>query len=272
MHEAWSIGASYLIRAAKDRSLFNGKNRNEPSEKLWEALELKPVKGRLSVIVPRKKDRSQREAQVTVQYGRVELRPPYRVSTARSGELGPIIVTAILVQEENPPKGEQPIEWMLLTDLSVTSFREAKEKIGWYEKRWTIECYHKVMKSGFKVEACQLHTVDRLYRFITLVSILAVRLQAMTHLARQTPDKSCEEILTKDEWRALYCKVNRTQKPPQKPPDIKIAILWIAILGGYLARNSDPPPGSIVIWRGWQRLTEITDDWIIFSNKLVGKG
>ena len=31
----------------------------------------------------------------------------------------------------------------------------------------------------------------------------------------------------------------------------------LARLGGYLARASDPPPGTIVMWRGMSRLTDI---------------
>jgi hypothetical protein len=31
----------------------------------------------------------------------------------------------------------------------------------------------------------------------------------------------------------------------------------IAQLGGYLARETDPPPGNTVIWRGLSRLTDI---------------
>ena len=31
----------------------------------------------------------------------------------------------------------------------------------------------------------------------------------------------------------------------------------MAKLGGYLARASDPPPGNLVIWRGFSRLNDI---------------
>lgn len=272
LQEAKNLNASYVIRAAKNRSLFNGKNRNEPSQKLWDEISNQPIGGRFAVNVSRQKERKERVANVTVQYGKITLRPPRRLPSARSESLIPIEITAILVKEENPPNSKDALEWMLLTDIAVKSFKEAREKIHWYEKRWTIECYHKVMKSGFKVESCQLHTVARLNRFISLISVLAIRLHAMTNLARQHPNDSCEKVLTKEEWQALYCKINRVQNPPPIPPSLEKSTLWIAILGGYLNRKSDPPPGSIVIWRGWKRLTDITDDWILFTRKDVGKG
>ena len=122
------------------------------------------------------------------------------------------------------------------------------------------------MKSGFRVEKSQLQTVDRLKKFIALISVLAIHIHWMTYLTREKPDLSCEVILTKDEWQALDCKINRASKPSKKIPDLKTAVTWIAILGGYLNRNSDPPPGSMVLWRGWRRLAEIVDDWLIFRN------
>ncbi|WP_331326924.1 hypothetical protein [Methylobacterium fujisawaense] len=34
-------------------------------------------------------------------------------------------------------------------------------------------------------------------------------------------------------------------------------LLQIALLGGYLARSRDPPPGNILVWRGLTRLHDI---------------
>ena len=36
--------------------------------------------------------------------------------------------------EENPPAGEEPIEWLLLTDMTVNSMEGACEKLQWYPK------------------------------------------------------------------------------------------------------------------------------------------
>lgn len=137
--------------------------------------------------------------------------------------------------------------------------------------RWQIEYYHKTIKSGFKVESSRLHTVERIYRYISLVSILAVRVLALTHEARVNPNKSCEEILSHAEWSSLYVKLKRTTDVPKKPPTVKEALTMIAILGGYLNRKSDPQPGAIVLWRGWKRLSDIVDDWELFLKKDVGK-
>jgi hypothetical protein len=46
-------------------------------------------------------------------------------------------------------------------------------------------------------------------------------------------------------------------KPYLRPKTISDYLTKIARLGGYLARASDPPPGSMVMWRGLARLTDI---------------
>ncbi|UUM20808.1 IS4 family transposase [Mycoavidus sp. SF9855] len=60
------------------------------------------------------------------------------------------------------------------------------------------------------------------------------------------------------EWQALYCRTHGTKHPPSDPPTLNQAILWIAKLGGYLARKHDLPPGPTVLWRGFMALHEAT--------------
>ena len=41
---------------------------------------------------------------------------------------------------------------------------------------------------------------------------------------------------------------------PEKPPNLREAIHWIAGLGGFLRRKGDGDPGLITFWRGWNKL------------------
>jgi hypothetical protein len=271
LQECNQLQASFVIRAAKDRALWNGKNKNETELRLWEAVSAAPIKGKYKLKISGQNGESDREAQIAVRYTEITIRPPSRRPGAKSEPLMPVKVTAILATEIDPPRNADPIEWLLLSDLKVKSFPDALEKIQWYKIRWQIEYYHKTIKSGFKVESSRLHTIERIYRYISLVSILAVRILALTHEARLNPNKSCEEVLSPVEWSALFAKVNRTTDIPKEPPNIKDAMIMIAKLGGYLNRKSDPPPGAIVIWRGWKRLSDVVDDWSLFLKKDVGK-
>jgi hypothetical protein len=43
-----------------------------------------------------------------------------------------VTVTAILAQEEHPPRGEKPIQWILLTNLTVQTLEQAQQMFDWY--------------------------------------------------------------------------------------------------------------------------------------------
>jgi hypothetical protein len=48
-------------------------------------------------------------------------------------------VTVLLATEAHAPAGEDPLAWMLLTNLPVETPEEAIEKLSWYLCRWQIE-------------------------------------------------------------------------------------------------------------------------------------
>jgi hypothetical protein len=108
-----------------------------------------------------------------------------------------------------------------------------------------------------------LETVERLAVALTLYSIIAWRILYATMLARSDPDLPCTVLLTQEEWQALYCSIQRVPEPAATPPTLVQAVLWIARLGGFLARKGDGAPGPHVLWRGFQHLPYITDMFLI---------
>ena len=48
---------------------------------------------------------------------------------------------------------------------------------------------------------------------------------------------------------------------PGAPLSIAEVRIEIAKLGGYFARKMDGPPGTLVLWRGWKCLMDISDGW-----------
>ena len=145
---------------------------------------------------------------------------------------------AVYVFEANPPDGAEPVEWMLLTNLRVTNVDEAYEKVLWYCLRWRIEMFFKVLKSGFLVEDCRLGKSDRLAKYLTIMSIVAWRLFMITWIARTDADTPCTELMADDEWKVLFMKVNKAKPPPKQTPTMGEVVIWIARLGGFLARKS----------------------------------
>ena len=41
-------------------------------------------------------------------------------------------------------------------------------------------------------------------------------------------------------------------------------IRMIAMLGGYIGRNNDPPPGPKVMWKGLARMADFTMAWEVY--------
>jgi hypothetical protein len=61
-----------------------------------------------------------------------------------------------------------------------------------------------------------------------------------------------------------------TGKRRFRPGSLSFYLTKMARLVGYLARSRDPPPGSLVIWRGLSRLTDIELGHEIGAMRYVG--
>jgi len=254
-----------LVRATQDRALLT-----KEEGKLWATVQAAPIAGHLKVQVPAKNGEPEREALVSVQFRTVTLKPPWRPKRPDTAPLPAITVDAVLVQEVAPSANVTPLEWLLLTNVPVRTFAAAVERIQWYRCRWHIEVYFKVLKSGCKVEDCRLGTADRLIRYLTLSSIVAWRLYWLTHINRHSPQAPCTVVLVDHEWRALYATIQHTALPPQQLPTVQQVVHWIAQLGGFLGRRGDGEPGVTVIWRGWQRLHDISATWLLLRQETYG--
>jgi len=257
-----------LIRANVDRAI-NKKSMYMKKNivRLWRFMRDRPDAGTLTVEIPVRKARSNvkerkaRTAILTIKFGAFVVNPPRNNVKNKTVTLPGLPLHAVYAYEALPPANEEPVEWMLLTDLHVTNFQEACEKVRWYTLRWRIEMYFKVLKSGFKVEDCRLATADRLIRYLTVMSVVAWRLFMITLIARTAPDTPCTEFLSTPEWKVLFRSVKKGMPLPQNAPTTGEVVVWIARLGGFLARKSDGMPGTLTLWRGWKRLMDLTEGW-----------
>jgi hypothetical protein len=261
-------GVELLVRAAWDRRVA------QPEQYLWATVRAQPVAATLTVYVPRGPGQPARAAVVSLRWGAVELCPPRH---RRAERLPRVQVWAVSVVEEYPPAGVEPLEWLLLTTCAVHAVADAQERVEWYAGRFGIEVWHKVLKSGCRLEAVQLESGEQLRRALPLYSVLAWRILYATMLSRVLPELPCTVLLALEEWQALYCAIPHTATPPATPPPLYQAVRWIARLGGFLDRPSDGEPGVTVLWRGFQHLADLTTMYCIMrspplSETNVGKG
>lgn len=255
--EAKNLRTHFIIRARCDRRLTP--EENEGYESIIETLNSTEVLGTMTVDIPSSGKRKGRTAELDVRATQVTIDPPDRRRSGTAGKewamMDPISLKVIGASERNAPVGEEAISWVLLTDLPALDVDNAKEKVNWYAKRFGIEIWHKVLKSGCKVESCLLETAERLMRYLTVFSIIGVRLMHVCHLARVQPDIPATEVFSRKEIEALHVRVNR-KLPPPEPLTLKEVVRMIGSLGGHLGRKCDKEPGVTVLWRGWMRLHE----------------
>ena len=256
-----------LVRAGQDRRV------EHEAAYLWAAMGQAPIATWLEVDLPRQGDRPARRARVAVRCQALTVRPPRR--RAREG-LAAVPLWAVWVVEEQAPVGTEPIEWLLLTTCPVRTAADAEERVAWYACRWGIEVWHKVVKSGCRIEARQLATAARLERCLAVYRVIAWRVLQAAMLARAGPNLPCTALLEADEWPALGCTIHRQPTPPTAPPTLQEAVGWIARLGGHLGRTRAGDPGVTVLGRGFQHLTDLTTMYRIMKPTLdkeeVGKG
>lgn len=193
---ASSNNAPFLVRAAQDRTINKESTYSKKTgEKLWSLMNGLDCQGEIEVNIPAR-GKPARTAMLEIRFGSFIMNPPKGHVKLKTKKLPNLKLTAVYVLEKSPPVGEEAMSWMLLTNLNIDNFEEALEKVQWYCLRWRIEVFHKILKSGLKVEECRLGTADRLIRYLTVMSVIAWRLFFITLITRMEPNLPCTSLLT----------------------------------------------------------------------------
>jgi hypothetical protein len=246
-------GPKLLVRAQHDREIQGEQTL------LIETMEAMPIAGHQEVHLPRQKDRKARDAKLTIRHAAVTLLPP-----RTKPHLPPITVWAVLAREERAPKDAEPIDWLVLTTVAVQTLDEASERLQWYAKRWTIEVFHRTLKSGCRIEDRQLQDADRIQTCLAIDMVIAWRICFLVKLGREVPDMSCDVYFEEAEWKSLVIHATKKLVPPDEPPpSLGKVVRMIAQLGGFLGRKLDGEPGTECLWRGFHRLYYLVRMWLI---------
>lgn len=232
----------------RDRCLADG-------GKLIDALDAASVLTEITFERPATNGAKARQVTQQIKVVRVTLKAPRRPDRT----LPNVTVTALLATEVNPPAGEAPLNWLLLTNLPVQTPAEAIEKLSWYLCRWQVEIFFRILKSGCRIEELQLETRERLEPAIALYMIIAWRVLYLTMLGRECPELPCptskRAVFAEEEWKAVYL-VTQKQAPPEQPPSLDTMVRMVASLGGFLNRKCDGFPGPKTLWIGLQRIPD----------------
>jgi hypothetical protein len=261
--------SDYIIRATKNRRYQEGYiDENGQKRSVWDFIHQQPIQQVIDLDLQRTPRRKKpRHIQLSLRYSSIELRVPTE-SGLPENERQPLTIQVLLAAEIEPPPQEKPVVWMLLTSLPLDNETQAQQCLELYSYRWLIERYHYTLKSGCQIEKLQLDNSERIIKALATYSIVAWRLLWLTYEARKNPQQSATKVLTEAEWQALYClthkkKLTSIAQLPKQPPSLRECVRWIAQLGGFLGRKSDGEPGVKTLWRGLQRLEDITCGWLL---------
>lgn len=258
MRACIKTNTGFVVRARFDRRL------KKEESKLWEHMSGLAVAGTLTIKIGAQrgargqKPRRAREAKLEVRFGSITLARPSRDSQ-REGP-GTLEVEAIYAREVDPPKDVEPVDWMVLTSEKPERFEDACKVLGYYQKRWVIEEWHRCLKEGCGLEESQVEQVENLKRLAAVLSIVAVRMLWLRDLADEersgskANDARALKASVPESWivvaAGLYEDDPETLTPRQ---------FWrnIARQGGWIGRKSDGRPGWKTIWRGWYDVTQM---------------
>ncbi|MBI5545962.1 MAG: hypothetical protein HY901_18890 [Deltaproteobacteria bacterium] len=96
----------------------------------------------------------------------------------------------VVVREDHPPPGIEPLEWLLLTDLPATTPEEIDRVVDAYKCRWRIEEFFRTTKDAMKLEGSELDdplATARLLFFVTLKAVFLDELRLLAEIPAGTP-------------------------------------------------------------------------------------
>lgn len=251
--------AKLLVRAEQQRRVHTEEEGGLAN--VWEWMANRPVDGILPLELPRTAKRKARSARLEVRYAEVQLQAP-----KRKPQLGAVRGWVVTAVEVAAPPGQEALEWRLITTLEVKSLGQALEVIEHYTQRFQIEVFHRTLKSGCKIEERQLGNAERIEGCLAIDMVVAWRIVHLTKLGREVPDVPCTVFFEEAQWKALVAFVTREARAPDQPPTLREATRMMAMrLGGFLGRKCDGEPGTETIWKGLQRLDDITEMWVVMG-------
>jgi hypothetical protein len=116
-----------------------------------------------------------------------------------------------------------------------------------------IEESHKGLKTGLGAERLQLETGARLFAATAIMSVVALRLLHLRELGRSEPAApAARSGLDRWELQVLSMELRRSLVTVQD------VLLAVGRLGGHMNRKSDGMPGWLTLWRGMNRLRDLT--------------
>lgn len=249
-------GLDFIIRSKADRKV----SQTPECAKLHEAMRRSPSL-KQGVVKRRLHSRSAKRyyhADCVVRYGSVQL--------TAGGQCINVVYLHEQPQSRDDDKVKGPAaEWFLLTSLASEDLDQAIRQLDLYTQRWPVtEDFHKVLKTGARIEHRQFESRQGLANTCALLSVTAVRILGLRYLAEQQPDtpvgqtawgreKYIEGVMDKLDAKYLTPR----DRDFSKPRTVKRLLQIMARMGGHQGYAQKGRPGWQTLWLGDQDLVMI---------------
>jgi hypothetical protein len=251
-----------LVRAAQDRLLADQKTRLFGAPDQW------PEAGQMTVELPSIPGRKARQAVLSLRVGSVEIAKPKNRKRSQGARELPKTVPVRMVdaREIDPPPGEEPAHWRLLTTHQVNDLAAARRMIGFYRLRWTVEQLFRTTKTkGFDMEALRQQEGGPLEKLVVAILVAALAVMQLVAERDGALKRPLSDALDPADQPALervsQSLEGNTQKQKNPHPQGTLAFTaWVfARLGGWTGYYGKP--GPIVMLRGLTKFHAIKHGW-----------
>ena len=244
-----------LTRARDDRTIPAEEGGRLSAARLEDA-------GDETVELPAKPGRSARKAKLAARFGTVTLTHP--TNTVEEGLPPSLRVNLVEVQEIDPPPGEEPVLWRLLTTHPIEDAQKAWTLVAWYRQRWIIEQLFRTLKQqGLRIEDSQVESAERLIKLTALATQAACSILQLVQARDGRSHQPASLTFTPAQIHTLKVLIPTLEgdTPLQKnhhPPGSLAWAAWaIAKLGGWDGYPKSRPPGPITFANGLSRFKDI---------------
>jgi len=260
----------FVIRLAQDRNLELRARREPKGPKLYEAMAAGDLFLERDVQLSRRTGKKRGPTTERIHPARAPRQARLLVRArhlrvARSQHLSGYLPDAldlgfVEVTEPNPPQGEAPIVWRLVTNEPIDTEEQVARVIDIYRQRWQIEEFFKALKTGCAFEKRQLESMRTLGVALAIFSSVAWRLLLLRWMERHAGQQPATLVLTETQLAVLTAFRHREGRPLPQEPTCRDVLLAIAALGGHIRNNGRP--GWQVLGRGLDNLLLLELGWL----------
>lgn len=254
LHHLNKAGYRFVVRSCHDRLVPSG-------QKMLELITSTQVIANKTVTINQRPDselekkrwihppRETRTAKLSISAQALEI-----VNSRRTKDINCLPATTsvnmVRVFEQDPPSDERPIQWILFTSEPIKTNDDVLSIVEAYKRRWLIEEFFKVLKTGCRLEERLITSEETWYNVITLLlevatSILNLRVSDNKNLTTKNP-----EPFSVSEYKILKQMAKKYRLPLITTND---AMMVIAKMGGHII-NKKYSPGWLVLCRGYEKL------------------